>query len=102
MTDYGEQLELPLGWLDDSFEKYRKFYGRVVRCTVPVEFYSDDWHDGMRSRTYIGTVCSHHEGGVCLQPPMRAQGVSEDSGKCFLLTSDMILELLPGKIRDYG
>jgi hypothetical protein len=76
-----DQLELDLEWPEGSYEKYQKFFGCVVKCTVPVEFWSDDWHDGMRARIYIGRICSHETGGVCLQPPYRAQGVSEDRGK---------------------
>jgi hypothetical protein len=96
-----EQLELSLGWPEGSYEFYQVYFGRAVKCTVPVPFWSDDWHDGMRSRSYIGNVCSCHKGGICLQPPIREQGVPEERGQCFLLTSDMTLELLPGKLRDY-
>jgi hypothetical protein len=96
-----EQLELDLGWPEGSYERYRNYFGRLVRCTVPVKFYSSDWHDGMRAQVYIGTICSCYKGGVCLQPPLRAQGVSEERGQCFPLTSSMQLEILPGKLRDY-
>lgn len=96
------QQELGLLWPEGSYERYRKEFGKVVKCTVPVEFWSDDWHDGMRFKVYIGTVCSHHEGGVCLQPPPREQGIDEDRAQCFPLTSRMKLEVLPGKLKDYA
>jgi len=96
-----EQAELDFDWPEGSYERYRKVFGQVVRCTVPVKFYSPDWHDGMRFRVYVGRVCGHYEGGICLQPQDRAQGVDEDRGKCFLLTREMVLEILPGKLADY-
>lgn len=85
----------------DSYEQFREFFGKVVRCTVRVDFWSDDWHDGMRARQYIGRVTSHHEGGVCLQPPIRGQGIDEKRAQCFPLTSDMKLDVLPGSLGDY-
>lgn len=85
----------------DNYEQFKEFFGKVVRCTIPVSFWDPDWHDGMRARVYIGTVCSHHEGGVCLQPPPRAQGIDEERGQCFPLTGGMSVEVLPGTIRDY-
>jgi len=103
MTDCAEtQAELDLGWPEGSYERYRNVFGRLVRVIVPVEFWTDDWHDGMRSRGYTGTVCSHHLGGVCLQPPVRAQGLPEERARCFPLTDSMTIELLPGKPADYA
>jgi hypothetical protein len=54
----------------------------------------------MRYRVYIGHVCSHAWGGVCLQPPPAGQGYP-DNGKCFPLTRNMKLEVLPGKLSEY-
>jgi hypothetical protein len=95
-----EQQELDYTWPAGSYEHYRPFLGKVVRCTVPVEWWSDDWHRGMRERVYVGRVCSHHnplEGAFCLQPH-RHQGIESP---CFPLTPEMRLEVLPGNAKDY-
>jgi hypothetical protein len=92
------ELEWPSGRAPDYYEKLR---GKAVRCTVPVEFWSDDWHDGMRQRVYIGTICGHYAGGWCLQPPDRQQGISEERGQCFPVTNQMRFEVLPGRPEDY-
>lgn len=94
-------LDLEFQGRDGMFYKYRDFFGKNVRCTVPVDFYSDDWHDGMREKVYVGQVCSCHRGGICLQPPNRQQGISKDRGVCFPVTASMRLEVLDGKLSDY-
>jgi hypothetical protein len=96
-----EQAELDLEWPEGSYERYMAFFGKTVKCTVPVEFWTDDWHDGMRARVYVGTVTGHWGGGVCLQPPLREQGISEERANCFPLKNNMKLEILPGKAKDY-
>jgi len=97
-----EQLEFDLEWPPGRPPDYfEKLLGKTVKCTVPVNFWSDDWHDGMRARIYVGTVCSHHDGGFCLQPPLRQQGISDDRGRCFRVTNEMSFEVLPGKMADY-
>ncbi len=78
-----------------------KLKGKTVRCTVPTDSWSDDWHDGLRARVYVGTVCCHHEGGFCLQPPPRGQGIPVDRAQCFPLTERMRFEELPGGPGDY-
>jgi hypothetical protein len=96
------QLELELKWPSGHApDYYEKLMGKTVRCTVPVEFWSDHWHDGMREYTFVGTLCGHHEGGWCLQPPPRAQGISKERGQCFLVTNTMKFEVLPGRPEDY-
>lgn len=95
-----EQQELDFGWPEGSYERYRNIFGKTVRCWVPVEFWTDDWHAGMRWRVYVGVVCSHHEGGICLQPHAHSQA-EQDRPQCFPLTKEMKLEVLPGKAKDY-
>lgn len=90
-----DQLQLPYEWPPGTWEALFPFFGKGVLCTVPVKFYSDEWHDGVRSVTYVGTVCSHHAGGFCLQPPARQQGIDEKRGQCFVLTGEEKLEPLP-------
>lgn len=99
-----EQPELEFDWPEGSYERYRKFFGKTVRCWVPVEFWTDDWHRGMRWRVYVGEVCSHFGPGgqVCLQPAHHSQaGQFIAMGQCFPLRKDMKLEIIPGKARDY-
>jgi hypothetical protein len=97
-----EQTELDLDWPSGHApDYYNKMLGKAVRVTVPVEFWTGDWHDGMRARIYIGTLCGHHEGGYCLQPQDRAQGVSPEHGRCFPVNGKMTIEVLPGRPEDY-
>jgi hypothetical protein len=96
------QPELPLDWPPEPREKmYERLTGKTVRVTVPVDFWTDDWHDGMRARVYVGRVCGCHRGGFCLQPPDRAQGLPEERGRCFPLADAMTFEKLPGRLADY-
>ena len=79
----------------ESWQYYQEYMGKMVLCTIPVAPYSEEWHSGMHSRTYIGQVCSHFEGGACLQPH-RSRMAS-----CIPLTKEMRLEVLPGQPHDY-
>lgn len=102
MSEIAEQLELPLVWPSGhSPVWFKHMTGKTVRCVAPVGFWTDDWHDGMRERVYVGTLCSCHRGGWCLQPPPRNQGVDRDLGQCFSVTPEMTFEILPGKPGDY-
>jgi hypothetical protein len=88
-----EQPELELGWPPGSWEKYREVYGKWVKVTVPVKWWSAEWHSGMRSRTYVGMIKTHHAGGVCMEPPPAQQGWQQRN-RCFPLTDQMVVEVL--------
>jgi hypothetical protein len=97
-----EQLEFDFEWPSSRPPDYfEKLLGKTVRCAVPVDFWSDDWHDGLRARVYVGMICNHYNGGFCLQPPLRQHGADEERGHCFPVTDEMTFEVLPGKMADY-
>ncbi len=86
--------ELDLEFPSGSYEKYRKYFGKKVLCKVPVEWWSDLWHTGVRFLIYEGNVCSHHTGGVCLVQPPAEQGWQQQGDRCFVLTDEMELSLM--------
>ncbi len=79
----------------DEFDGYKPYFGKVVRVVLPVRWPDgENWHNGLlEDRAYVGRVCTHYEGGACLQPPGGAE--------CIPLTAGMKLEILPGKLDDY-
>lgn len=67
----------------------RKFILRAVYCTVSAS--EDDKADGLVRKTYVGSLCNHHEGGFCVQTV----------GNCFPVEAGMELEILPMTWREY-
>ncbi len=51
-------------------------FGKPALVEVPEEFWTDDWCNGLRSRTYLGDLCHHVEGGTCVQPAPCNQGMN--------------------------
>lgn len=74
-------------------------YGKPAYVEIPVTFWSDDWHTGLRSRRYLGNVCLHVGGGFCVQP-QNYQGWPEPLCIPFDPVS-VTITVLAGKLGDY-
>lgn len=95
------QLPLELEWPEGSYERYADVFGQVVLLTVPVEWWSEEWHTGLRYKTYVGRVTSCHKGGCCVQTYTPAQGLYGDMMQCIPLMDNMEVIAQPGKLADY-
>jgi hypothetical protein len=78
-------------------------WGRPARVEIPEPFWSDDWFMGIRSKTYLGEICSHSgpESEVCVQPERKSQAEGMQP-PCIPFDPDTAtITVLPGKLRDY-
>lgn len=70
---------------------------------IPEPFRTDDWCRGLRSRTYLGGICSHSgpESEVCVQPRRESQAADLEA-PCIPFDPDTAkITVLPGKLGDY-
>lgn len=76
-------------------------WGRTVLIEIPEPFWSDDWLQGVRSKTYLGCIRSHHdpkEGPACVEA-LPQQGVVQ---KCVPFDPKTAkIRVLPGRLPDY-
>lgn len=79
-------------------------WGKPARVEIPVEFGSDDYLRGIRSRTYIGHICSHSdpsESLVCVEPPSH-QVVLDPPKTCIPFDPEKAtITVLEGKLADW-
>lgn len=77
-------------------------WGLTAMVEIPVLFWSTEWLAGVRSKTYIGMICSHHDPLVsktCVQPWNHSQAVI---AKCVPFDAATAkVTVLPGKPEDY-
>jgi len=77
-------------------------WGQTCTVEIPTRFWSDDWLDGVRSRKYVGMICSHSnpaEGDICVQPWSHSQA---HRAPCVPFDPETaVITVLPGKLQDY-
>lgn len=76
-------------------------YGSPVLAEIPVEFWSHDWLMGMRTRTYLGHLCSHAGGGTCIQPERQSQAEGMQPPCIPFEPVQAKITVLSGKLSDY-
>lgn len=75
-------------------------YGKPALVEVPEEFWTPDWCNGLRTRTYIGDICHHSDGSTCVQPPHVNQGMPEPA--CIPFDpAKAVISVLSGRLSDY-
>jgi hypothetical protein len=76
-------------------------WGKPALVEIPEPFWSTDWLNGVRSKTYLGEICWHYDqtqGNVCVQP-LPQQGVQQ---KCAPFDPETAkIRVLPGRLGDY-
>jgi hypothetical protein len=73
--------------------------GKPAMVELPTEWWSPDWLSGLRFRTWIGDLCHHVGGGICVQPAQQ-QGCPEVPCIPFDPACARIV-VLDGKLSDY-
>ena len=85
-------------------------WGSPVLVEVPEEFWSPDWRRGVRSKTYLGMLCSHcgpeRDGRgipyrVCVQPRRESQAEDEQAPCVPFNWEHAKITALAGKLADY-
>jgi hypothetical protein len=84
-------------------------WDRPVLVEVAEEFWSDDWLRGVRSKTYLGMLCSHfgpeldrhgNRYPVCVQPRCESQAAA---APCVPFDWEHAkITALEGKLKDYA
>lgn len=73
-------------------------WGKPVRVTIPEKFWSLEWRRGRRAQVWLGRLCTHCGGGVCLQPSLR----DDPEAPCIPLDlRSVTIEALNGRLEDY-
>jgi len=76
-------------------------WGKAAMVEIPEESWSDDWLMGIRSKTWLGEICSCHRGGVCVQPRRESQGEGMQP-PCISFDPDKVkITVLDGKLSDH-
>jgi hypothetical protein len=91
------QAQLALEWPSGSYARYKDYFGQYVLATIPVQWWSPEWHQGLRRKVMVGRVVSHHvtgEAEVCVEPPVAEQGWEGHGPRCVPLRDDIKLEIL--------
>jgi hypothetical protein len=75
-------------------------WGKSVIVEIPEEFWTDEYLSGVWSIKYIGILCDHYEGGICVQPVTVSQAASPN---CIIIPdiTKASITVLDGKISDY-
>jgi hypothetical protein len=79
-------------------------WGRAAEVEIPETFWTDDWCRGLRSKTYLGEICAHHDpaqGPVCVQPKRESQAEGMEPPCIPFDPATAKITVLPGKLRDY-
>ena len=101
LSEKGEEMTDPLAFLPVTPDIP---WGKPVLIEIPEKYWTNDWCQVVRSKTYIGTLCSHYdarESLICIQPPQA--GIQHVKVQCVPIKdlNECKLTVLKGKLKDY-